>query len=311
MQEPQVNHRSLAGGVVLTTVTGQSAGPTLALLGGVHGDEDEGVLAVRLVLSELRGLPLRGTVRAVAVANPPAWDAHSRTSPLDGGNLARSFPGDPADGPTAAIAAAVTAEVIEGSDALVDLHSAGIRYRMPLLAGYCADGPAGAASERLAVAFGAPVVWRHPASAPGRSLSVAAQAGIPAIYAECSGGGSIRAHELDTYVAGVLRVLAELGMLPSSGDRPAPPRWVHGQGDLDTGAAAGGHGFFVSSVRAGDVVRRGEEIGRFHDHDGESAHPVVAPGDGMVMFLRRQARTATEDVLFVLAGLDGREEAGA
>ncbi|TDE13519.1 succinylglutamate desuccinylase/aspartoacylase family protein [Jiangella asiatica] len=314
MQEPQVHHRSLAGGVVLTTVTGTPGGPTLALLGGVHGDEDEGVLAVRLVLRELRelrGLPLRGTVRAVAVANPPAWSAQSRTSPLDGANLARSFPGSPHDGPTAAIATAIADDVIRGSDALIDLHSAGLRYRMPLMAGYCADTPAGAASERLALAFGAPVLWRHPRSAPGRSLSVAAEAGIPAVYAECSGGGSIRALELDTYVAGVLGVLRQLEMLPPADRTPPAPRYVYGNGDLDTGAAARGHGFFVSSVRAGDVVAAGDEIGRFYDHDGELVHIVDAPDTGMVMFLRRQARTATDDVLFVLAHLDDREETGA
>ncbi len=62
----------LAGGAVLTTVRGSRPGPTAALLGGVHGDEDEGVLAVLRVLHDLAGAQLAGTVRAVARANPSA-----------------------------------------------------------------------------------------------------------------------------------------------------------------------------------------------------------------------------------------------
>lgn len=309
MGSPEIEHRVLGGGVVLTTVTGQQPGPTLALLGGVHGDEDEGVLAVRRILLELRDVPLAGAVRAVSTANPAAWPAQSRFNPLDGANLARSFPGADGDGPTSAAAAAITEHVITGSDALIDLHSAGLRYRMPLMAGFIEDSSVAAASRQLAVAFGAPVIWRHPKSAPGRSLSVAVEQGIPNIYAECSGGGSIRSHELDTYVAGVMNVLVELAMLPESARRPAgEPTWVHGEGDLDDGAAADRNGYFVSSVRAGDVV--GGEIGRFYDYDGTLLHSVDAREPGMVMFLRRQARTAQGDVLYVLARVDGVQPDG-
>nr|WP_281352262.1 M14 family metallopeptidase [Phytoactinopolyspora alkaliphila] len=277
----------------------------MAVLGGVHGDEDEGVLAVLRLLREVRSIPLTGTIRAVAPANAAAWAAQSRTSPLDNGNLARSFPGSADDGPTSAAAAAITEHVITGSTALIDLHSAGVRYRMPLMSGYSEQTEAHDESRRLAMAFGAPVIWRHPRPALGRSLSVAADQGIPAIYAECSGGGSIRAGDLDAYVTGVMNVMAELGMVPPEYRRPAAePRWVHGDGDLDYGAAAAQPGLFVSSVRAGDVVDQGSEIGRLYSFDGDLLQRVDAPGTGMVMFLRRQARTAEMDVLFVLAQLD-------
>lgn len=123
-----VERTVLPGGAVLSTVRGAQPGPTLALLGGVHGDEDEGVLAVQRIINELTEAGFSGTGRAVAPANPQGWAAHSRTSPLDDGNLARSFPGDPGGGPTEALAAAITAEVITGADLLIDLHSAGVRY---------------------------------------------------------------------------------------------------------------------------------------------------------------------------------------
>lgn len=296
----------LAGGAVLTTVRG-APGPTVALLGGVHGDEDEGVLAVLRVLHDLAGRPLTGTVRAVARAHAAAWAAATRTGPLDGGNLARCFPGDPKAGPTAEVAASITASVIEGADVLIDLHSAGQAYRMPLFCGFIRDAGDADGSRRAAAAFGAPLIWAHSGAPPGRSLSVAAELGIAAVYAECGGGGGIRGDHLEAYTRGVLAVLAEFGLLPARTARPTPASWVYdGGGDLDAGVLAAQDGFFVSSVDAGERVGPGTEIGRLHGYDGALLETVTAPSAGMVMFLRRKARTHAGDVLFSLAGLDER-----
>src|SRR6476469_4095926 len=95
-------------------VFGDRPGPTVALLGGVHGDELEGVLAARRVARRLDPGTLRGCVRIAAPAHPSAWAAVSRTSPVDGLNLARVFPGDPGGGPTEQVAAFLTARVIDG-----------------------------------------------------------------------------------------------------------------------------------------------------------------------------------------------------
>ncbi|WP_158542911.1 succinylglutamate desuccinylase/aspartoacylase family protein [Phytoactinopolyspora halophila] len=305
--------RPLAGDVVLTAISGPEPGPTLAVLGGVHGDEDEGVLAVQRVTKEVSAQPQRlrrGTILAIARANPSGWAAQDRHSPVDGSNLARSFPGSPDDGPTAAIASAITTDVLAESDALIDLHSAGLRYRMPLMVGYCEDTSEHKRSRELAEAFAVPTIWVHPTGAAGRSLSAAAQLGVPAIYAECSGGGSIRAHELDAYTRGVFNVMTHLGMSSDTLDMPTrPPRWVRGDGDLDDGFQATHHGFFVSSAAVGEFTAANSEIGRFYDFDGNFLHYVNAHADGVLMFLRRQARTQAGDVLFVLAQPSDMHEA--
>lgn len=297
---------ALAGGATLITLRGAQPGPTLALLGGVHGDEDEGVLAVHRVLQEINSAALTGTLRAVAPANPNAWDAQRRTSPLDDADLARSFPGDPAGRPTSILAARITAEVIAGADLLIDLHSAGLRYRMPLFCGFARGNGAAERSKRAAVVFGTPIIWEHADMAPGRSLSVAAEQGIPAIYAECSGGGSIRSQQLDAFVRGVLAVMTDLGMLPASyrRDPDTEPHWVYGGGDLDAGAQSRHDGLFVSATEAGVVLPEGEEVGRIYDDQGCELDVIRSPFEGRVMFLRRQARIQVGDVLFALARLE-------
>jgi len=307
---PTQERGALPSGVTITTLHGHRPGPIVSLLGGVHGDEDEGVLAVLRILDELRTSELTGTIRAVATASPVAWAARSRVNPLDGENLARCFPGTGGEGPTPQLAADITRNLITGADLLIDLHSAGMRYRMPLVCGFVDSVEAADRSRRAAETFGTPLIWAHTDPSPGRSLSVAAELGVPAIYAECSGGGGIRHDELDTYVSGVLAVLADLHMLPNTrhtGDRKEP-RWVYGCGDLDVGMQAKRDGLFASTVDAGDIVNVGDEIGRCYDYQGHLLEVVRAPRPGMVMFLRRQARTLAEDVLFVLADLTSRQE---
>lgn len=301
---PDMREALIPGGATMVELRGVQPGPVVALLAGVHGDEDEGVLAVRRIVAALRDRSMSGVVRAVAVANMPAWAAYSRTSPLEDGNLARLFPGDPAGSPTQRIAAGLTGSVIEGADLLIDLHSAGLNYAMPLLCGYVAGNRAAAASRRAAEMFGAPLVWAHPGTGPGRSLSVAADQGIAAIYAECGGGGQVRRADLDCYVHGVLNILADMAMLPGTAvDESGTFRNLHGAGNLDEGAQAAYDGWFVADVDAGSIVEDGAAVGTIFGYDGACLEELRAPCTGMVMFLRRQARVRKSDMLYVLARL--------
>src|SRR4051794_25064072 len=179
---------------------------------------------------------IHGCLRLVPVAHEAAHRASLRSSPIDGRNLARTFPGDTQGEPTHRLAAALRTEVILGSDVFVDLHSAGTAYAMPLLVGWGDDGcPACVRSAAAAEAFGPPVLWRHAGPLPpGRTLSAAHDAGIASIYAEASGGGSLSRPEADAYAAGVRRVMASLGTLAlAAADLPGtdpPPRLGGGGG---------------------------------------------------------------------------------
>jgi N2-acetyl-L-2,4-diaminobutanoate deacetylase len=284
---------------------GLEPGPVVALLAGVHGDEEEGVLAVQRVGALLTERPLaRGTVRSVPIAHPAAYAADRRTSPHDGLDLARCFPGDPTGTAAQRLAHELTERVIRGSDLMIDLHSAGRAYAMPMFAGYIdGDDDLSERSRRAAVAFAAPLLWEHPAPVPpGRTLAAAIALGIPCIYAEGSGGASLDERELDLYVGGVLRVLADLDMLAWQ----PPPGRLHrvvpgGSGDLDAGVTAPCGGRFVAARNAGDVLASGEPIGQIVDETGRSVAAITAPSDCTVVFLRRTARIAAGERVCALA----------
>ncbi|MEE6282877.1 succinylglutamate desuccinylase/aspartoacylase family protein [Georgenia sp. MJ170] len=294
---------SVVPGVI--EVGGHAPGPVVAVLGGVHGDELEGVLAARVIIDRLRALApgrLRGTVRVAAPAHPAAWEAGTRTSPIDGLNLARVFPGSADGSPTEQVAAHLTERVIAGADLLIDLHSAGLGFDMPLMVGYhTGPDPVCVRSAEAAEVFGAPFRWEHPHSVPGRSLSAAAALGVPSIYVEGRGGGQVRRRELDCYVDGVLRVLHLLGVVD---DGPAPalePEVVRGDGNTDGGVEATVAGFFVTSAGVGEQVTAGQVLGEVVDERGQVLATVTSPRGGIVMLTRRHAAVTAGDTLAIVA----------
>ena len=102
---------------------GAKPGPTLALVAGVHGDEPDGMAALLALWDELPSLKLSGTLILVAIANPMAFAAHQRRSPLDGADLNRIFPGKVNGTASEQLAYALFKLVTENSDFLLTLHS--------------------------------------------------------------------------------------------------------------------------------------------------------------------------------------------
>lgn len=290
-------------------VIGRTPGPVVGILGGVHGDELEGVLAGRRIGRILDPAELRGTVRIAAPAHPVAWEAVSRTSPVDGLNLARVFPGDADGRPTEKVAAFLTARVIAGADLLVDLHSGGQGFDMALLVGYHAGaGQVCTRSAAAAAAFGAPFLWEHLEESPGRSLSAAAALDVPSVYVEGHGGGQVHREDLDGYVEGVLRVLHSLGMIDPArqirrdgATAAATSVVVRGDGDTDGGVKAVVDGYLVAAAAVGDHVTAGAVLGEVVDGNGETVALVRSPQDGFVMLLRRRSRIAVGDTLAIVA----------
>ena len=291
-----------AGGFDLHRVDSGVPGPRFVVLGGVHGDETEGALAAgRLAASP--PVPLRGAIDIVPVCHEAAFAADSRTSPIDGGNLARVFPGDRDGTPTEQLAHHLFTEVLDGADFLVDLHTSGQLYDMPFLAGYRGTKPhEGSAGERAAIAFGADFVWRHPRRSEGRTVSVVEHA----IYCESPGGGATNPATVDAYIDGVLRVLVELGWT-DSGPRPRtePQVRVTGGGNLDSDmVSVAHHGVFLADVSRGDRVTAGQPLGRLIDVSGTVLEEVDASTDGHVMALKRRSPVVAGDLVVLLASPD-------
>lgn len=104
---------------------GQRPGPTLALIANVHGDAAYGGYIISEFLRRT-DFDFAGTVLAVPVANPIAFESATRTTGqgwnTDMNNMNRVFPGDHGGWVTQMMAATLAEAVISSADAVIDYH---------------------------------------------------------------------------------------------------------------------------------------------------------------------------------------------
>jgi predicted deacylase len=286
-------------------VTGQRAGPTLVVTAAVHGDEYEGVETVANLFQVVQPAQLTGTLALLPVCNLPAYESALRSSPVDGLNLARVFPGDPRGTITQRIAYWMTEKLLKHADFYIDLHSGGVAYNIPTLIGYLRDdGLLGQASLAGARAFGAPVLWGHPLPiAPGRTVSAATELGVPSLYTEAPGGGYARPTDVACFSQGVINVMRHLGMLAGA---PQPQPMTHhlvGDGDLDSVISAQAAGYFRAEVELLSEVGVGQRLGVVQDFAGEIVQEVRADQAGVVVMLRRLHRVDVGEGLAHITGM--------
>ena len=293
---------SLAGlDIPVVELTGAVDGPPLTVLAGVHGCEYAPMAAVRRWTKALAGRELRGSVRAVPVLNLPAFRARTPfLVPGDGKNLNRCFPGDP-DGTLAdRLAHAAFTQLIQGSDALIDVHAGDMVEALEPFALYD-KGPAEARALELATAYGLGYVIRQepgPDRAVGGTTSTAAaEIGIPAIIAEAGGCGLVEEAAVAAHVHGLDQVLAALGMTGPPATLAAAP--VHLGRFLWLRSVS--EGWWEPSVRPGEQVAKGQVLGTVSSLDGAQVlQSVTAPAPGVPMFITSSPAVAADGLLLGL-----------
>jgi predicted deacylase len=158
--------------------------------------------------------------------------------------------------------------------------------------------------RKMAVAFGLPIVWGTDYRLNGRSLSVARDAKVPAIYAEYLGGGC-DPKGVAAYVDGCLNVLHLSGVLDQPVSKPASPPQVYEDGRPNAGYMQINHpapieGFFDPAVTLGQPVQAGQLLGTVSDPLGRDVRPVEVAQTGIVLTLRRFPRVDAGECLGVV-----------
>ncbi len=298
--------------LVLEQFVATVPGPHVLITGGVHGDEFEPMAAIRRLIARLRtALPLRGTITLIPVVNEPAFRLGARTGE-DGLDLARTCPGR-RDGSTTEQIAYALSELIRTSDYYIDLHTGGTRLRVLPLAGYTLhpNPTVLEAQRRMATVFGLPVVWGTDPNLEGRSLSVARDANVPAIYAEYQGGGGCDPAGIEAYFTGCLRVLSHLEMVPAVPLPDIAPLVVEdnrpGSGHMQMNHPSPCEGFFEASVSLGQHVTASEQLGTVTDVLGHSIHLIRAAYSGVVIVLHTFARVDAATSVAVILPTDPAE----
>lgn len=303
---PYSTHESAYGWLPIPVVSLRNgSGPTILVVGGNHGDEYEGQITVARLCRELPVEAVSGQLILLPVANLPAALAGRRVSPLDQGNLNRSFPGDPDSGPTAAIAYHIETELVSRADLVIDLHAGGssLEYIPSALVHHHADAKLRAGAMRLLEVFGAAIgyVVDQPQGGDRTLLGAADRRGILSLGTELGGGGAISVTSARLAYEGTCRVLAHLGVARIEAPAPGPVRRL-AVGGSDYYVHAPEDGVFEPLVDLGEEVVAGAAAGRIHFPETPWRDPVLTRFErtGVVFCRRVPARTRRGDCLFHL-----------
>ncbi len=257
------------------TVIATGTGPSALLTGGNHGDEYEGPIALFDLARSLRPEEVQGRVIIVPAMNYPAFRAGTRTSPIDRGNLNRSFPGRPDGTVTQKIADVFQRHLLPLADIVLDFHSGGRTLDfVPFAAAHILPDKAQEARSFAAVAaFGAPYSMKMlEIDAVGMYDTAAEALGKTFVTTELGGGGTATALSAGIARRGVANLLRHAGIL--EGDVvPAPTRWL----DMPSDACftfAEHDGLFEPLVDLGAPVAEGQAVARIYPIERTGA-PVV------------------------------------
>ena len=305
---PHSVHRSAYGWIPIPIVRIKNGnGPKVVMQAGNHGDEWEGQIGLGNLIRALEPKNIQGRLIILPSANFPAAMNGTRTSPIDEGNLNRSFPGDPEGTITQQIAHWIEHALLPGNDYSFDFHSGGssLTYIPSALAPRHGDEARMAKIIGMLKAFGAPVSYL--AAAPqggGKTFTSASfRQGVVSMGTELGGGGLVTPGSLKVAEDGMRRVLAHIGLLKDFPvPAPSPTRLTEIGGD-DYYVYASDGGLFEPLVDLGAEVKAGQPAARIHFHHTPWREPDLLPfkRDGLVLCKRVPARCERGDCLFHLA----------
>ena len=279
----------------LHVLTGRAEGPTLGILGVVHGDETLPPMVFRSLLRSLKTAEMTGRLVILPVANPLSMGVFNRQTPEQHGNtdLHTVFPGSHKGNLTQKLAAVIRDNLLDHVDALVDVHSGGSGGRLQNRTDLHEKAPEKVreASFKLCRAFGA--LFIHLNDLDKTAPSYVNGRGLPTCSAEVGGaylGPGVTEDYIQRMVKGLRGIMIAMGMLPEEKPVPPPRQLVFNlRSRLESNPSQGGflRSFYEKPEDLGKRLTQGTKLGEIVDmFTLEVTEDLVAPADGYLFFSR-------------------------
>jgi predicted deacylase len=275
--------------IPVSVVQGAREGPVLALVAGIHGSEPSPILALQRVREDLDPSLLSGTVILVHIANVPSFVHRTiYRGPWDQKNLNRVFPGK-ADGTVSErIAYAITRDVIDQCDYLVDMHSGDGNEQLRPYAYWNhlgVDENVDSVAREMTRAFGLDHIVVDRGRPSDRNATVfcsntAQVRGKPAVTTEAGEMGVPTAEMIAQNIRGAFGVMRYLRMLPGP-VHLVDPVWI----DPSVVVTSPHAGTWHPVVRAEQIVSENDLLGRITDYFGALVADVRSPMTGLLLYV--------------------------
>jgi uncharacterized protein len=266
-------------------------GPSLLVLGGVHGNEINGIEIVRQSLEKgVFDVITCGTVIVIPLLNVFGFINFSRDV-SDGKDVNRSFPGHINGSLASRVARIITKKILPYVDVAIDFHTGGdARYNYPQIRYNKNDKIA----EYLALSAGLKFLIEHPLI-PHSFRKSAFDMKIPAIVFE--GGESIRldSFSITSGIQTIQNLLFALKMSPSEAITVPDEQWIIHK---NSWMRASTPGIFIWQKKSGDYVEKGEMLGQIKDPYGTKSTDIFSTFAGHIIGHNNASVVSLGDALF-------------
>jgi len=293
-----------------TTVVARGRGPTVLILGGNHGDEYQGQIAIMKLARELTPAMVSGRLILIPSLNFPAARAATRLSPVDGLNLNRAFPGQPEGPVTSQIAHYLTTVLFPLADVVIDIHSGGRSMEFVPCSHMHLVADRDQRRRMLAamLAWNADFAFLYADIAGTGLLPVEAEnQGKLVVTTEMGGGEAIPASVHRLTQSGLRNVLIHVGALKGRERTRAslgqPPTILTQALHREDYLLAPESGIFEIGIDLGAKVKRGQTVGFIHhlERPDRRPEPIVAQTAGYLITMRAPCLTQQGDCVAVIA----------
>ena len=269
---------------------GKKEGPCILLIGGLHGDETNGVEIVRQIVAKGLNKPEAGTVICIPLLNVFGFINQTRAFP-DGRDLNRVFPGSNTGSLASRFAYHLMKEVIPHIDFCIDYHTGGAQrfnYSQIRIDEGCEE------TFKLAKIFASPyiVYSKSPERTFRKSIT---KLGKKVLLFE--GGKSLNLDKNVTKsgIQGAINVMHHIGV------RNFSSQISHEKSVVITSSKwirAKHSGMFRSSVSAGQKVERGIKLGSISDPFGDFESSFKNSQEGHILNSNHSPVVNQGDALF-------------
>ena len=274
-------------------------GPTILFSAGIHGDEINGVEAVRQLLVQKINKPKMGTIICIPIVNMFGFVNKSRDFP-DGRDLNRVFPGSKKGSLASRFANHILEEILPCIDYAIDFHAGGAsRFNAPQIR----ITPNNEELKKLADVFNAPFTLISK-NILGSFRNSADKMGVKMLLFEGGKSLDINKDVAKIAVNGVKRILHFLNMLNekhSIETLNTNSIYIHKSGWLRAKCS----GLLHDNNLIGCYVEKGIVLGLITDPFGKFEQKVKAPSNGYVINANHSPIVYEGDAIYHLSNTVG------
>lgn len=279
-----------ATNIPVAIIHGARPGPVLAIIAGSHGTEYASIVALERLINLADPAQMSGTLVIIPLVNVPSFEGGvAHFNPVDGKNMNRVYPGLATGTQSERAAWAITREVVERCDHLIDIHGGDTDESLRPYTYWTVTGkePQDTTSKQMALAFGLDTIIisadRPKDPAQSRYLeNTATTRGKPSITAEAGHAGTVETDDVQAVTNGCMSVMRYLKMLPGEPSFIENPVWIQALANLTSETT----GILYPLIKRGTYAEKGMRVGYVTDYVGTKLADVRAPEAGVVLYVR-------------------------